>query len=90
MNEFFMVVASIFVLVNGQPAAEPDKLYNPAHFETMDQCRDWMGSEDFKTAREALGNLVARSYNPDTVFSTACERHTRADFVPEGPARSIH
>jgi hypothetical protein len=83
---FFTVVATIFTLVNGQPAAtSADKLYNPAHFETMDQCRDWMGSEDFKTAREALGHLVERTYDPGTVFTVACEEHTRADFVPEGP-----
>ena len=82
---FFTVVATIFALVNGQPATTPEKLYNPAHFETMDQCRDWIGSEDFKTAREALGHLVERTYAPGTVFTVACEQHTRADFVPEGP-----
>lgn len=80
MNVFFSVTAIIFALVNGQPAAEPEKLYNPSKFETMDQCRDWMGSPDFVPVRARLSELVTQNWGPGTAFTTVCEQHTPADF----------
>jgi hypothetical protein len=83
MDPFFTVVATIFVLVNGQPApGGPEKLYSPAKFETMAQCEEWTDSQDFAQQREALDHLIVRTWGRGTIYSVECERHTPEDFEP--------
>ena len=68
MSSFFFIVATIFVVTAGTPTnPDGDKRFFRHHFETMDECKAFLNSDEFAARRTELAGLYVSKFDADHV-----------------------
>lgn len=71
----FNLIATVYILMNGQPVGEPMKATNRTTFDSMESCKEFAGSETGKKALESLNAQIAGSLpaGGSQIITTSCE-----------------
>jgi hypothetical protein len=79
----WIVIATIFLLTNGQPDAG-HKIARRTAFETEAACKEFLNSDDFKTERQTIVEMVISHFDANHIpamdIQAACvEKATHDD-----------
>jgi hypothetical protein len=78
MSSFFQIVATVYAMVAGAPADTiGSKSYFHHPFETMEECKAYLNTDEFAVHRTELAEMVVHRFGPDHVpkltIVAACE-----------------
>ena len=68
MSSFFQIVATVYIMVAGAPAdTTGSKSYFQHPFETLEECKAYLNSDEFAVHRTELAQMVVHRFDADHV-----------------------
>jgi hypothetical protein len=78
MSSFFYIVATVYVMATGAPAdTTGTKEYFRHQFQTLDECKAYLNSDDFAVHRQELAGMFVSKFGAENVpkltITASCE-----------------